>query len=367
MRYRLLVALGLPCVVAAQDPRPLGRPVAEFPEAFTRVSTLRELQDGRVLVVDERESRLALIDFTTGTAKHVGRTGAGPGEYALAGRIVALPGDSSVMHDPRNVRYLLIKPDGTPGETFRLAEPVWFSLGGRGAVPRASDARGYMYFEGPPMTTGRGEGVQRLALDSAPIMRYDRRTTKLDTLAWVQLSKGNVVVTPTSLTVGAQAFPARDDWVTLADGSIAVVRVRDYHIDRYSATGVRTSGPALTVSPVAVNEAEKQAWRDERLGRAVSRTTGTIATTIREPEWPVAKPPFEYWHTFARPNGDVWVLRSHKAAEAPVYDVFGASGALSARVALPLRSRLVGFGNGMVYLVRRDDDDLEHLQKYRLP
>jgi hypothetical protein len=36
------------------------------------------------------------------------------------------------------------------------------------------------------------------------------------------------------------------------------------------------------------------------------------------------------------------------------------------RVALPPKTRLVGFGNGTLYLVRRDDDDLEYLQRYRL-
>jgi len=66
------------------------------------------------------------------------------------------------------------------------------------------------------------------------------------------------------------------------------------------------------------------------------------------------------------PNGDVWVLRSHRAGDAAVFDVFGPSSTLIAQVALPPRSRLIGFGNGTAYLVRRDDDDLEHLQRYRL-
>jgi hypothetical protein len=36
-------------------------------------------------------------------------------------------------------------------------------------------------------------------------------------------------------------------------------------------------------------------------------------------------------------------------------------------VVLPAKTRLLGFGQGTVYLVRTDDDDLQYLQRYRLP
>lgn len=79
------------------------------------------------------------------------------------------------------------------------------------------------------------------------------------------------------------------------------------------------------------------------------------------------KPPFVYWSTFARRNGETWVLRSHRAANPPVYDVFDSSARLVRRVELPSRSRMLGFGEGTLYLVVRDDDDLEHLRRYRVP
>ncbi len=34
----------------------------------------------------------------------------------------------------------------------------------------------------------------------------------------------------------------RDEWAAMPDGGVAVVRVHDYHVDRYSAAGKRTSG-----------------------------------------------------------------------------------------------------------------------------
>lgn len=37
------------------------------------------------------------------------------------------------------------------------------------------------------------------------------------------------------------------------------------------------------------------------------------------------------------------------------------------KVELPKKVRLVGLGNGVVYGVRTDEDDLQYLQRYRLP
>ena len=79
-------------------------------------------------------------------------------------------------------------------------------------------------------------------------------------------------------------------------------------------------------------------------------------------------PPFVASATVSRPNGEIWVLRSHRSIDAPIYDVFGATNSLIRRVALPgANVRLVGFGNNVVFIVRRDADDLEYLQRYKLP
>jgi hypothetical protein len=301
----------------------------------------------------------------------VGRRGEGPKEYGYAGRIVPIPGDSSLMHDGRNVRYLYIGPDVKPGETFRLPDNIWVKIGGRGSVPRASDSRGNLFFESSPVTVIRG-GQPNFPLDSTAVTRYDRRAMRLDTIAFVQLDKANVVVQAlargTSTRFGALAFPTRDDWTVMPDGGLAVVRAADYHIDRYAPTGTKTSGPAVRTTPVVVDEAEKEAWRAERRGTMVTRSDGpSVPTNPREPEWQKVKPPFVYWSSIARSNGEIWVLRSHRASAAPIYDVFSPALVLVRRVELPLRSRLLGFGIGTAYLVVRDEDDLEHLRRYKLP
>ena len=52
----IVVSVVIPAATNAQQLRSLGRPTAEFQEPFTRVATLRELSDGRVIVGDEHDA-----------------------------------------------------------------------------------------------------------------------------------------------------------------------------------------------------------------------------------------------------------------------------------------------------------------------
>ena len=364
-------ALAWPLSVSAQ-PTSLGKPDAEFTEPFTHIRNIRELRDGRVLVVDPRDRVVQLIDFRTGTAKKVGRTGAGPGEYGLPDRIIALPGDSSAIFDPDNSRYLIIAPDGTTGATFRI-EDTGVRMGGRGAAPRGTDTRGRIFIEGSAFVATADGGIA--PGDSAPVLRLDRATRKFDTLAYVQLARGNARGSGgpngVMMMTGLKAFPSRDDWTPLPDGGVGIARVRDYHVERYTASGARIAGPPVRWTAIPVTEEEKEAWRAARRGLPAAGRGGAILKNLPPPpqsEFPPVMPPFVAAATVARPNGEMWVLRSHKSSDAPIYDVFGATGSMIRRVAMPgPTARLVGFGVNTVYVVRRDADDLEYLQRYTLP
>ena len=82
--------------------------------------------------------------------------------------------------------------------------------------------------------------------------------------------------------------------------------------------------------------------------------------------WPAVKPPFLSGAVQIAPDGRVWVLRTRAHDDSiPTFDVFDAVGRVVERVALPKRTRLMGFGAGVVYLARTDDDDLVWLQRVR--
>ena len=62
------------------------------------------------------------------------------------------------------------------------------------------------------------------------------------------------------------------------------------------------------------------------------------------------------------------MLRTRPAGDKiPTYDVFDRTGTLVKKVSLNPSSRVIGFGKGVVYVVRTDEDDLQYLQRYARP
>ncbi|HEX6316466.1 MAG TPA: hypothetical protein VFZ73_16460, partial [Gemmatimonadaceae bacterium] len=103
---RIAAALSTTAVVAAiafqQAPRAITLRLADatLGEPFASIYSIRELADGRVLISDySSDNRVVVADLTTGRVRPVGNVGAGPREYRAAGKLLALPGDSTLLID----------------------------------------------------------------------------------------------------------------------------------------------------------------------------------------------------------------------------------------------------------------------------
>jgi hypothetical protein len=400
--FALLAAL--PFAAATQQARTLPAPNATYDEPFSQVGGLRELSNGRVIVSDGRDKIVSFIDLATGSAEKVGREGSGPGEFGLPSRLFMAPGDTTLLFDPLNTRYLVIGPDGKPKTTFMIETAAPSGQGGPGGGPgfrlggmtlaRASDARGRLYGETAPISIG-ADGRPQTA-DSAGITRYDRATKKLDTLAWVKLPKNNAQVSGSgggggqqnvSIRIGgSNPLAARDEWTVFPDGRVAIVRASDYHVDWILPNGQKRSSPAIRHTPIRMTEADKreeEALRNRARGNQMMMTVENGPNGVRrsaqmgpganapplEPltDWPEVKPAFRPGQAsvWARPNGDLWVRRTEPAgAKGTLYDVINAQGAVMYQVRLPDRITLVGFGNGTIYTTKADEDDLLYLQRH---
>jgi hypothetical protein len=67
-------------------------------------------------------------------------------------------------------------------------------------------------------------------------------------------------------------------------------------------------------------------------------------------------------------SGDVWVRRTRlRAGDPEAYDVIGPALQIVRTLTFPPDTRVVSVGQYRVYAVRRDSDDLEVLQRHRLP
>jgi hypothetical protein len=86
----------------------------------------------------------------------------------------------------------------------------------------------------------------------------------------------------------------------------------------------------------------------------------------KDVDWAEFKPPFTPGGVTVTPEGELWVPASQPAgAQGALYDVFDGRGERVRQVRLPEGRRLVGFGQGTLYAVHKDADDLEWLERYR--
>ena len=89
--------------------------------------------------------------------------------------------------------------------------------------------------------------------------------------------------------------------------------------------------------------------------------------TIDDYEWPETKAPFHDGRVVVDPVGRAWIQRHVPAGEEATYDVFDGTATRVATYTLPNNRRIVGFGDGTIYVVAFDEFDLNYLERYAMP
>lgn len=385
----LALLVATPMLAQNVQTRTLNRPEVEFEEPFTGISGLRELRDGRVVIADPRDKVVQVVDLRAKTATKLGREGSGPGEYGLPTGLLALGNDTTGVIDYLNNRILLITPQATIGGFVDLNAPTPNAPGGGGrggmmmvgsSMPSMADAKGRMYVRGSPFTLVNG---QPQSADSVALLRWDRASGKRDTVAFLRVptnssqisgGRGNM-----RISIGGGApFQGADQITVAPDGRVAIVHHDPYSVEYVSETGQRTKGQPIRYDRVRVTEGHKDEWRESRrnaMGMMMTndngRRTATMAplNNVQDPEdWGGEyMPPFLNTNTATFSNdGYLWIRRTGAPGMAPTYDVIDRAGNLALKVVLPQRSRVIGFGNGTVYTIRLDEDDLQYLQRHRM-
>ncbi len=369
--FAFLLGVLLPTGLLGQSTA-LTRKGVEYPEPFARVTGLRELAPGRLLVSDGIEEKVVLLDLARGSARQVGRAGPGPKEYKGPDALIALPGNRSLLVDLGNSRLTEVGPDGTIGDSRSFVEEGedGFSI----RLPAGADTRGRLYYQ--PMVGGPGRS------DSARVVRFDRATGRVDTVARTALPAVNRRTSGgegnRSERVMPRPFAAQDAWGVAPDGRIAIARAEPYRLDWVAEDGRVAAGTPVSWRPVPIREGDKREWiegmanglsvrmenRNGQQSIAFSRGGMRDAADPAQFTWPEAKPAFPAGAVRVTPEGEAWVER-HVAAGAPrQFDVFDARGRLVRSVTLPARVRLLGFGQGVAYGARMDEDGMEWLAAY---
>ncbi len=413
-------------VMAQQAPaaRPLGPITRVSTEPMTSVATAVALSDGRVFVNDVVSRRVLLFDSTLATAKIVAdSTSVTAKAYgARPGALFAYRSDTALFVDPASGSMPLLSPAGTIARVMAIpnfGRPGGANLGSP-FYPPGFDASGRLVSISPavvrfPDVTPGKASTQETTVDSSFIVRIDLAARTLDTLASFKAPRINQVVARdedgrlTSLKVTPDILPLVDDWTVCADGSVAIVRGRDYHVDWLGADGRWRSTPKMPFDWRHLDDAQKTALIDSALAAIKARRDSTdaliAARNAGSPgaapgvvsagavaggrggggggvaggpppalidgrpalgDVPDYRPAFIRGSTRADADGHLWIRTTTLMNGQPVYDIVNQQGQIIDRVQLPPFRTIAGFGTGVVYMAVKDSAGIVHLERARV-
>ncbi len=287
----LALALGAALTASplfAQDKikvRELPAPVAVSTDSLGMRVSVRALSDGRVLVNDIQRFRVLLYDkslktFTraldsSGTSGTLGNSGVS----IPSAHLIAMPADSTMYLDIASRSLLTIDPAGKVAHVTALPRPqdiLTLSVGYIYGTPTL-DAKGRLVYQGTPPNQNKAliELNQKImtersvtaagAIDSAPIVRADFDTRKVDTLATVKIVQQYAGVLATrdergNLTQRLTVNPTQtaDEWGLMPDGTIAILRAHDYHMEWIAPDGTRKTSPKMAFDWKRLTDEGKQ-------------------------------------------------------------------------------------------------------------
>jgi hypothetical protein len=429
MKKLVFIALcAAPLAAQAPAPRLVAAPDAQSKPIFGAVSVVRALPNGSVLVNDIAKRQLSLLDPSLANATVVADSVSGTASsYGVRpGGLIAYLADSSLFVDPAGLSMFVIDPSGKIARVASVPRSQDAgAIGSIGPNLPALDANGRLVYRGALalirpniQQSGRGGGAPVMTApdfpDSTAIVRVDLASRRLDTAAFFKIAPVKMKTEQTdrgiSMTSETNPLPLVDDWAVLADGSIAIVRGQDYHVDFIDAASTTSRGPKLPFdwqrldddAKVALIDSVKKAYENARAvaasapagGAAVSgspdgaprmvinMTTagggdggGGLAQRIMAngmgagaaalgnvsfvapADLPDYRPAFGPGAARGDADDNLWIrtTATRPGAAGSIYDIVNRRGELVDRVQLPPGRQIVGFGKGgVVYMLARD-------------
>jgi hypothetical protein len=401
-----VMSVALPALAFAQQTsastkvptRPLGAVTATATDTLGPRVVVRALSNGTVLVNDVVRQRVRLYDASLASSKIVIDSGSGGTNAAMpvsipSAQLIAYTADSTLYVDISSGSLLVLDPAGKVAHVMALPRPrdaMFLAVGGPFGTP-AMDNKGRLVYRGvilptpkpPDPNSPMGMPSFPQQPDSSPIVRADFDTRKVDTLATIK------AMNPTSnmsFTMDKEGNPTLkmvlnplntgDEWVMLTDGTIAIVRAHDYHVDFVDADGTKRSAPKMPFDWVRLTEEQKQFKIDSlrpELDKQV-KAQGVNLPTIPTPngmrklqiafdfvplkEISDYEPPVSPGSVMADLENRLWIVPRTAAGGGVAglrYDIVNRQGELVERVQLPKGKVLAGFGpGGVVYLLDTD-------------
>ncbi|MEP6780234.1 MAG: hypothetical protein ABJC26_10115 [Gemmatimonadaceae bacterium] len=389
-------------------------PVAEAAEKLDLILGMQQLSDSRILLNDAGHLRLLIFDSTLTNFSILADGSGKAGDYgASPAQLIPYLADSSLFVQSASRTLLLIDNVGKIVRT--LALPKSADIGYVGGSRVAIDLKGRLVYRAAYATTPLAPILKAGTYvtqppDSAPLVRADFESRQIDTLAVVKIVKSAQLSTTRTdagtISSRTVVYPLStvDDWDVLSDGSLAIVRGHDYHVDWMNSDGDRVSSQKMPFDWLRLSDEDKRRLADsartshERqlrpngnqgskapssgdkmtLSMSLNRTDGTRSvsptnTVVENAPLemiPDYFPPLRSGSVRADRENNLWVLPTTTSRGLDgqiVYDIIRNHGRLAERVRLPVGRSIVGFGaNGAVFLTWRDSSQSWHFEKRRV-
>lgn len=378
--------------VQAQNPAPirsLGAIVAKAPVTFDTIISVRALSDGRVLVNDLFGLRLTMLDASFTPTIIADTSATAPHKYGnQPSPLLNYTGDSSILIDFSSASMIVIEPSGKYGRVMaapNAADLQYIAISTIFGSP-GFDPSGRLVYRGAG--GGLTSGPIRLgctgaktaptvngAGDTASIVRANFDTRTVDTIATVKFLIQRMEIVEMSAGCWntrrkADVLPFHgDEWVLLKDGTLAIVREQDYHVDWIAPNGTRTSSPKMPFDWRKITDDEKQHmidsvthWQDSVVAHqtippgAPPGYKPTAPPTVSRAEIPDFYPPLKLGSVKVDLDGNLWIppSTSRDAKGGTLYDVVNRKGEVFERVQLEGPKYVVGFVPGFVILASRE-------------
>jgi hypothetical protein len=342
----------------------------EYPFEFTQIRGVRELSDGRLLVLELNPRVVYVIDSSGKRREQVGRQGDGPSEYRSPAQIFAIGNDSSLIVDGTNRKWYVL--DGTKfinlSSRYRELQAMermsvsGVSRGGAiwqliGLDPR--DARDPWSMPWLPDRSRRIALLRHGTVGVADTVAYLEGQSFGTTQRNVNNGGRSV------LNVGiTNPLQTHDQVGVFLDGAVAVAKFTPYRIDWITNSsyvrGVNLGEVATPVTRDLKLQAAAEFQRDEQ---------GNPTFSVDDfPPWPTVVPPFLRSALVAGTDGRLYVSRTRIDPNAVrSVDVFDRTGRRLKSVVLPKSSRLLAVTARGWYIAAKTESDEEVLHRLSMP
>lgn len=402
-----VVALfALPKLLGAQAAAPvveLSRPSASTVYTFNSILNVVEFADGKVVVNDAGARRLSLLDGKLSTQKILLDTAGSINSYGTRAVSLLDCNCNEVWFPDGNSRSILtFNHDGQQNRVMSAPRPGDFALMAFGRT--IGDSFGNLYYRGaqPAPAVAGAPPLSEARLDSTPLLKTNFESRKLDTIAKLRTLRGRRQYWVGAegkevMHIAVEVLAFIDEWTVTTDGTVAIVRGHDYHVDWLLPDGRKHVSAKLPFDFKPVSEADKAHLMDSTRKAESALRRATYERTQRaggipgpdgnrlpmaafeEPivdDVPFARmpdyyPPIRPGAVRSDLDGNIWILpttSSQSRAGELVYDVVNREGGLVARVRLPVGRSVAGFGrNGNVYLMSQGKGGLWMIERTSLP